>query len=141
MRDIYLNSNPNPLKKFTSSSRSTKFKDILPWNISQMITNTIPISRRIVISYVMKWTSHCELDEKSMETESTLWSEFPNGGKAIVEQILASEEREKSKRAVLWESQCGIRIGKLTIWVRSFEIITEKNYNRVHQVDQFHQNR
>ena len=36
---------------------------------------------------------HCEFDGKSMETETTTWSEFPNGGKAIVEQILASEER------------------------------------------------
>ena len=30
-----------------------------------------------------------------METEK--WSEFPNGGKAIVEQILASEERRTLK--------------------------------------------
>ena len=62
-----------------------------------------------------------EFDGKSIETETT-WSEFPNGGKAIVEQILASEEINKSKRAGLWESQSGIRVGKLTIWVRSFEI-------------------
>ena len=55
MRDIYINSNLNPLTKFTSSSRSTEFKDILPWNISQMITKTIPISMRIVISYAVKW--------------------------------------------------------------------------------------
>ena len=48
MRDIYINSNLNPLTKFTSSNRSTEFKDILPWNISQMITKTIPISTRIV---------------------------------------------------------------------------------------------
>ena len=41
----------------------------------------------------MQWNgaSCCEFDGKSMETETT-WSEFPNGGKAIVEQILASEE-------------------------------------------------
>ena len=52
---IYINSNLNPLPKFTSSSKGTKFKDILPWNISQMITKTIPISTRIVISYAMKW--------------------------------------------------------------------------------------
>ena len=32
-----------------------------------------------------------------METETATQSEFPNGGKAIVEQILASEERHKSK--------------------------------------------
>ena len=51
MRDIYINSNQNPLTKFISSSRSTEFKDILPWNISQMIMKTIPISKRIVKSY------------------------------------------------------------------------------------------
>ena len=38
----------------SSSSSSTEFKDTLPWNISQMITKTIPISTRIVISYAMK---------------------------------------------------------------------------------------
>ena len=54
MRDIYINSNLKPLTKFTSNSRSTEFKDILPWNISQMITKTVPISTRIVISYAMK---------------------------------------------------------------------------------------
>ena len=32
-----INSNLNPLKKITSSSWRTKSKDILPWNISQMI--------------------------------------------------------------------------------------------------------
>ena len=40
-----------------------------------------------------------------METKTTTWSEFPNGVKAIVEEILASEERNKSKRAGLWESK------------------------------------
>ena len=55
-----------------------------------------------------------------METETTTRSEFLNGGKAIAEQMLASEERNKSKR--LWESQSEIGVGKLTICVRSFEI-------------------
>ena len=54
MRGIYINSNLNPLIKLTSSSRRTEFIDILPWNISQMITKTIPISTRIVISHTMK---------------------------------------------------------------------------------------
>ena len=55
----------------------------------------------------MQWNraSHCEYDGKSVEIETTTWSEFPNGGKAIVKQILASEERNNSKRAGLWESQ------------------------------------
>ena len=54
----------------------------------------------------MQWNgaSQWEFDGKSMETETKTWSEFPNGGKAILELILASEERKKSKRAGLWES-------------------------------------
>ena len=31
-----------------------QFKDISPWNISQIITKTVPISTRIVISYTVK---------------------------------------------------------------------------------------
>ena len=59
----------------------------------------------------MRWNgaSSCELVEKSMETETTTWSEFPNGGKTIAEQILVSEERNKSKRVGLWESPTEFR--------------------------------
>ena len=72
----------------------------------------------------MRWNEafRYEYDGKSMETEPKTWSEFHNWGKAIVEQILMSEERNNSKRAGLWESQSGIQVGKLSIWVRSFEI-------------------
>ena len=66
-----------------------------------MITKIIPISTRIVISNAMKQASRFEFYGKSMETERTTCSEFPNGGKNIVEQILASEERKISKRAGL----------------------------------------
>ena len=54
----------------------------------------------------MQWNgaSRFEFDRKSMETETTSWSEFPNGEKAIVEQIQASEEKKKFKRAGLWDS-------------------------------------
>ena len=53
----------------------------------------------------MQWNraSHCEYDGKPMETGTTAWLEFPNGGKATVEQILASEEINTFKRAGLWE--------------------------------------
>ena len=46
----------------------------------------------------MRWNgaTRFEFDGKSMETEATTWSEFLDGGKAIVEQILASEEINKS---------------------------------------------
>ena len=62
----------------------------------------------------MQWkgASRWQFDGKSMETETVTWSEFANGGKAIVEQILASEVRNKSKRAGPWESQSGIWVGK-----------------------------
>ena len=57
-----------------------------------------------------------------MEIETTTWSSFPNRGKAIIDQTLASEEWNISKRAGLWDSQSGFQVGKLTIWVRLFEI-------------------
>ena len=69
-RDICINCNLNPLTKFTSSSKSTEFKDILPWNIYQMITKTIPTRKRIVRNYVIK-QGIPEFDRLSMETEST----------------------------------------------------------------------
>ena len=48
---LYNTQGLNKLTKFTSSSKSTGFKDIF---ISQMIKKTVPISRRIVISYAVK---------------------------------------------------------------------------------------
>ena len=60
------------------------------------------------------WASCCEFGGKSMKTETATMSEFPTGGKTIVEQILALGEIKKSKRTGLWESQSGIWVGKLT---------------------------
>ena len=114
MRDIYINSNLNPITKFTSSSRSIEFKDIFPWNISLMTTKTIPISTRILINYAMK---RC-IPFWGMETETTTRSKIPNGVKAIAEQI---EERKKSKRAGQWESQSGRRVGIL-FWAGEYNI-------------------
>ena len=42
-----------------------------------------------------------------METETTTCSEFPSGSQIIVEQILALEDRNKSKRAGLWSHSQG----------------------------------
>lgn len=50
---------------------------------------------------------------KSMQTQTTKWSECNNRGEAIVEQKLGLEEIYKSKR--LYTSQSGIQVGKLTI--------------------------
>ena len=64
---------------------------------------------RIVITWAKRWNrvSCYEFYGKSMENETLSWSEFLNGRKAIVEQILLSEEINKSKSAGLWESKSG----------------------------------
>ena len=79
----------------------------------------------------MRWdgASPCEFDGKPMENKTITWSKSPNGGKAIVEQILVLEEINKSKRARLWESVWD-RIRKVNylskvIWVRN--IITSSS--------------
>ena len=64
-----------------------------------MIIKTIPVSLRTVVIYTMKeGILFFEFTEKSMETKTRKLSEFPNGRKATVEQILAYEERKKCKR-------------------------------------------
>ena len=138
MRDKYTNSNLNPLTKFTSSSRSTAFKDILPWNISQMIMKTIPISMRIVISCAMKqgilfwiwWKVNGTWDNNMIRISQWRQSHWRTN--------TSVRKRNKSKRAGLWESQSGIHVKKLIIWVRLFGV--EKLYQSS-QVDQFHQNK
>ena len=59
----------------------------------------------------MRWNgaSLFGLIGKPMETKETTWSDVPNRGETIVEQILALEEINKSKREGLWESQSGIK--------------------------------
>ena len=98
VRDIYINFNLEPL---TWSSRSTKFNGNFPWNISQMITKTIQINSRIVISCAMK---------SGIKVKGNL-------GKNIricqlrgndCRRSKSSEERNKSKIVGLWES-LGVR--------------------------------
>ena len=100
VRDIYINFNLDPL---TWSSRSTKFKDTFAWNISQMITKTIQINTRMVISCAMK----------SGIPFGVLMKVKGNLGKNIrICQLRgsdcrtnkSSEERNKSKRVGLCES-------------------------------------
>ena len=121
MRDIHMNSKLNTHTKFTSSSKSTEFNNILPWNIYHMIRKSLPISTRTLINYAMKWGIPMWI----------WWNVYINWDNNMIsiskrrerhrKTILASEERKKTKKAGLWESQCGIWVGRLTIWVRSFE--------------------
>ena len=53
-----------------------------------MITKTVPINTIIIISYAMKRGIPLWFHGKSIETETLAGSEFANGGKAIVEEIL-----------------------------------------------------
>ena len=69
-KEGYINSYLNLLTKFTNSSRSTKVKYIFPWNLSQMITKTIPISTRIIISYG-KWKLRQQHQNFSMKEKSS----------------------------------------------------------------------
>ena len=120
MRDTYVNVDLNPLTKFTSrSSRKTEFKDILPWNISQMIMKTIPISTRIVISYAMKQDTVFSLLESQWKLRQQQDQKFQCRESRCKRNI--NIRINKSKRAGLCESQWGIQAGKLDIWVRSFE--------------------
>ena len=120
MRDIYTNSDPNSFPKFTST-RSTEFKDIFPWNISQITMKTIPVSTRIVISYTMKRGTTFWLWRKVNEN----WdNNMIRISQWIQSQSRANTSASKNKEAGLWESQSGIWVAKLTIWVRTR--VTEK---------------
>ena len=115
------NSNLKPLTEFTSNRRNTEFKDILSWNISQMITKTIPISKRIDINYAMKQGIPilCLSERQRKLTKNMIrifqWKETHC-------RTNTSIRRNKPRRAGLWESQSGIWVGKSIIWVKSFEI-------------------
>ena len=91
---------------------------IFPWNISQMITKTIPISTRLVIRYPMKggillWI-WWKVNGNNNMIKIFQWRESHCRTNTSIRRI-------KSKRAGLWESQFKIWVGKLTIWVRLFD--------------------
>ena len=121
IRDIYINSNLKPLTKFISNSRRY-LKGIFPWNISQMIIKTIRITTRIVMRYTIKQDILFWVWWKVNGNSDNNMIRISKGGKGIVEQILVPEDRNKYKTAGPWESQSGVGVAKLTIWVRSFKI-------------------
>ena len=115
MSDIFINSNQASLTKFTNSCKGTEFKDVLPWNISEIIKKAVQISTRIVMNYAVKrgillwvwWKFNGNWDKKMIRKKKRT----------------TSEGIKKSKRAGLVRSQSGIRVGKLNhvskvIWDR-----------------------
>ena len=113
---------PGPTLKFQTATETTSLN--------------IP-SRRASL----KWSQRHEISHKLCSENVYLFlsvKEIQCKLRQQNDQNFLMEERNISRRARLWESQSGIRVRKLTIWVRPFET---KNYNRVKQVYQFNQNR
>ena len=108
----------------SSISSSKPWRRYLRWRICTSVAtgthsqNSVAAAEARNLKIFSHGTSPFKFDWKSLEIETTTWSEFLNAEKAILEQILASEEMHKPKRTRLWESQPGIRAGKLTIWVK-----------------------
>ena len=121
MRDIYMNSKLNTHTKFTSSSKSTEFNNILPWNIYHMIRKSLPISTRILINYAMKrgipmwiwWNVNRNWDNNMISI-----SKRRERHRKTNTSIRRKKKKQKEQDC---ENQSGIWVGRLTIWVRSFE--------------------
>ena len=116
MKDVCINSNLKLLTKFTSSSRSSVFKNIL--QITEIITNTILISTGIVISYTMKQGIPFWIYWKVSENWDSNMIIISQWSESCCRTKRQNKEIHKSKRAGLWESQSRIWVGSLTIWVR-----------------------
>ena len=113
------------LTRFSSkSSRSPKYKNILPWNTSQIIMKVVQISTRIIKSCVMKrniiplwvlrkingnWDHNAFRISQWMESHCRL-------------KILWPEYTNKFKSARLPELHSGFQEGKLNIWIRLFKL-------------------
>ena len=82
-----------------STSRSTEFKDILPWYISQNITKIIPINTRVVIRYAIRRSIPLWVLQKVNGNQDNILIRISKWRKGIVELILAPEEINKCKRA------------------------------------------
>ena len=117
---------PEPTYKFTSSSTSTDFKNILPWNFSQIIRKTVPSGMRIVISHVMKWGTPLWVWKVNGNWDNNMIG-ISQSRENHCRTNMSVRRTEISKRAGLWKLQSGIQVRKLTmskiVWDR--KIITE----------------
>ena len=118
MRDKYINSKMDLFTKFSCNSRSTKFKDILPWNISQMISNTVPISIRIIKSCMVQRSIPICVCWKLINTETTIWPEFINWESYCTTNTRISRNKQIQKCRTVRFTAPHIQERKLAIWVR-----------------------
>ena len=128
VRDIYSNSNLKLLTKFTNSSRSTEFEDVLSWNISPMNMKTFPISIRIAINYVMKrgiplwvWWKVCGNCDSNM-TRNSQWRESHCRTNYSIKKK-KEIQKSKNKRITVWDPIRKVNHLKKVIWDR--KIITD----------------
>ena len=73
--DMCINSNMDPLTKFptTTTSRGINFTDILPRNISLIITKIVSISKRIITICTIKRSISFKSEGRPMKTEPKNW--------------------------------------------------------------------
>ena len=136
MRDIYMNSKLNTHTKFTSSSKSTEFNNILPWNIYHMIRKFLPISTRILINYAMKWGIPMWIwwnVNRNWDNNMISISKRRERHHKTNTSIRRKKKNKKSRtvRIIVWDLSRKVNHMSKVIW----KII------RVHQIYQFHQNR
>ena len=129
-RDIYIISNVKPLTEFTSSSTNTGFKDTIPWNISQMITKTIPISMRIFISHAIV----LGLLESQWKLSNIRISQWRGSHCRTNTSIIRKKEIQKSRAVRVTVRDLSRKINHLS------KVICDRKIITFHQVYQFHQN-
>ena len=116
-RNICTNLNLDQLINLSSSSRITKLKDILPWNIYQMISMSMAIYRvmKRVMKYLLLGLKESQWKLRQQHDQNSPYREYHCRTNTML-------KTNKSKIAGLWESQSGIWKSNFTIWVRSFDM-------------------
>ena len=88
-------------------------KNLLPYNISDIILKTIPISKRIIKPYSRK-TRFSPWAKRKVDGNWSFIRNFSMRGMPLQNNGL----RNQSKRTRLWASQTEIWLWKLITWVR-----------------------
>ena len=134
--DIYTNFNRVTLTKVSTSSRSTKFNNILSWSISLMIMQTVPISNRTGISCGMKKGISLWVWRKVNENWDNVIRIFQwRGSHCRSTSTRKKKQIQKCQavRVIVWD------LSRKVFWVENS--MSKENYDRICQFYQFHKNR
>ena len=137
IRKISINSCLNTVIKCRSSNRSIQVKDFFPWNFSQMITRTVPISRRITKSCFPNQKGYpiLRLKERRYKLKQQHFSTQKKQlrKKLQVQRVEINPKKQDCKNYNQWfvlESQQSKQ-----------GCLIQKNQNSVHYFSQFYSNR